>query len=138
MATENTENYDPKFFIYPTTLEAKAASLERIAPMLKGKVEALDICNVPIDPEKLNRTARPMYGEVPEGAACVPTGRVYISSNEFVIFREIAKMIARGTEWNKKARIVLEYDPQMEKMTIATFMEPGEADAPECQESSLD
>lgn len=50
MATENTENYNPKFCIYPTTLEAEAASLERIAPMLKGN--RANTCNVPMNKDK--------------------------------------------------------------------------------------
>ena len=54
-----------------------------------------------------------------------------MSSNYFIVLREIADTIVNGTVWNKKARIVLEYDPLEPKMTLTTFMEPDEAPRPE-------
>lgn len=57
----------------------------------------------------------------------VESRHVSLDSKEFVVLREIAKIIAEGTMWNKSARIVLEYDPQKERMRISTFMKADEA-----------
>lgn len=57
----------------------------------------------------------------------VSTNHVNMQSDFFVALREIARMFVNGTEWNKKARIVLNYDPQEPRMTIETFMEQGES-----------
>lgn len=95
---------------------------------------AAEIFQVPIDPEKMNQLARRVDEADTQKWPCVPTDRVYIPSSCFVVFREIAKMIIRGTAWNKKARIVLEYDPQDAKMSIVTFMEPDAAHSRERDE----
>lgn len=68
----------------------------------------------------------------------VETGHVTLNSNMFVVLREIARLIVRGSEWNKKSRIVLEYDPQQEKMRITTFMTADEAALRASQESTPD
>lgn len=68
----------------------------------------------------------------------VSTNRVNMQSNFFVALREIARMLVNGTEWNKKARIVLEYDPKKPRMTIETFMEQGESIPLEDREDFLD
>ena len=44
----------------------------------------------------------------------------------FIGMREIANVIYRTTSYKKKARIVLEYDPHQEKMTLSTFTEDAE------------
>lgn len=44
----------------------------------------------------------------------------------FVVMQEIANVIYRTTDYKKKARIVLEYDPRREKMTLSTFTEDAE------------
>jgi hypothetical protein len=38
----------------------------------------------------------------------------------------LARVIHEGTAWNKKARIVLEYDPQQEALSIVTIMRYGD------------
>ena len=55
----------------------------------------------------------------------VETDHFWCDANFFVVLREMARMFVNGTEWNKKARIVLDYDPQKPNMTITTFMEEG-------------
>ena len=95
--------------------------------------------DAPIDPERVF-AVRDIWETSfrPEDSDVVATRHVSLDSKCFVILREIAKMFVNGTKWNKKARIVLEYDPQAEKMAIKTFMEYGEADAPAHQELSRD
>ena len=95
---------------------------------------AAEIFQVPIDPEKMNQLARRANEADTKEWSCIPTDRVYIPSNFFVVIREIAKMIVEGTVWNKKARVVLEYDPQDAKMSIVTFMEPDAAHSRERDE----
>lgn len=65
----------------------------------------------------------------------VPTGRVSVSSNLFPIMLKAMQQIVQGTRWDKKARIVLEYDPQNKKMEIVSFMESAESVLLEGRES---
>ena len=61
------------------------------------------------------------------GSEYAQTGHITLDSDTFVVLREIVRVIFRGIECKKKSRIVLEYDPQQEKMRIATFMTADEA-----------
>ena len=63
-----------------------------------------------------------------------PTNRMAVNPRCFVFLRELARLIVNGTEWNKKARIVLEYDPDEPKMEIKTFMQRDEALKPSDRE----
>jgi len=65
--------------------------------------------------------------------AVIPTANVSTDSRFFSAIISIAQIIADGTKYNKKARIVLEYDPQMPKMQITTYMSRDEAPQPEAQ-----
>lgn len=56
----------------------------------------------------------------------VVTGCFHIQSNVFTTFIHLARVIHEGTAWNKKARIVLEYDPQQEALSIVTIMPYGD------------
>lgn len=100
---------------------------------------ANDYMTYPIDPDRL-LGMRDVWATSlqPEEHDVVPTRHVSLESKCFVILREIAKMFVDGTKWDKKARIVLEYDPHAERLVIKTFMEYGEADAPEARKSSWD
>lgn len=62
------------------------------------------------------------------------TDACFFPSEFFVVLRAISRVIFKGTEWNKKARIVFEYDPQQKKMTVSSFMESGELSQGEGQE----
>lgn len=64
-----------------------------------------------------------------------PTRRIDIRSEAFVAIYELARSIVEGAAWNKKARIVLEYDPQASKMPITVFMESAELPPPGDRES---
>ena len=57
----------------------------------------------------------------------VITNHLEIASESFVFLNELCRVIFTGTEWNKKARIVLEYDPQQKLMQIMTLMDRDEA-----------
>lgn len=98
-----------------------------------------NICNIPINPEALHEIReRWDPGDFPGDTAVVPTASVAAKADTFVLLREIARVIVNGTEWNKKARIVLEYDPQAEKLEIKTFMERDEATPVADRQSWLD
>ena len=97
----------------------------------------LDERSIPIDPGRdvelyLDRikeldTENEYRGE---DTALVITNQVSPSANVFIVLREIARSFVNGTKWNKKACVVLEYDPQQDKMSITSFMERGEEDPP--------
>ena len=57
----------------------------------------------------------------------VITNHLEIASESFVFLNELCRVIFTGTEWNKKAQIILEYDPQKEKMLVTTAMNRKEA-----------
>ena len=44
----------------------------------------------------------------------------------FAIFFELMRKIANCIEWNKKARIVVEYDPRQRMFSVAVVKERGE------------
>ena len=92
------------------------------------------ISDIPINPEAIERERIHHYPcNSPGDTTLTPTSGVYIRSEGFVAMREIADAICQGTRWNKKARIVVEYDPSQEKMSIMTFMESSElAQEKEC------
>ena len=109
--------------------EAAAVSRDRVKPILLS-----GICNTPINPDGMRKMATDylyLNKTRVRGVECVPTYTVQMKSDFFIVLREIADTILKGTVWNKKARIVLEYDPQEPKMTLTTFMEPDEAPRPE-------
>ena len=86
------------------------------------------ICDLPINPHALHEIREQWNPrDYPGETVVVPTASFAAKADTFVLLREIARMIVTGTEWNKKARIVLEYDPQAEKLEIKTFMERDEA-----------
>ena len=48
---------------------------------------------------------------------------VYVRTDYFVAFLEIAKLIGRVLQWNRKGRLVLDYDPKKAKFTLAAIRE---------------
>lgn len=86
----------------------------------------LNMCDTPISPNDMQRLyAR--HDENPdrfnsEHLNC-PTGHVGLDSRMFVMLLETMRSVVEATDWNKPARIVLEYDPRVEKMHIVTFTE---------------
>ena len=83
-------------------------------------------CSIPIDASiKGSKLPREYFSDKPFPAefACVPTARLSMNSNAFAFLTEIARIITEGTKWNKKARIILEYDPNEPKMQITSYME---------------
>ena len=54
------------------------------------------------------------------------TNVLEIPSESFVFLNELCRLIFTGTQWDKKAQIILEYDPQQEKMLITTAMDRRE------------
>lgn len=91
--------------------------------------------NIPIQPGTFQSVLdawnpNSIYGHTP----VVPTNRMSVNPRCFVFLRELARLIVNGTEWNKKARIVLEYDPDAPKMEVRTFMERDAALPPSDRE----
>lgn len=97
-----------------------------------------EFCDIPIHPKDgpqmivENERDRAAFAE---SHCTVPTGHTSLSSNAFPAMLAVMQQIVQGTRWDKKARIVLEYDPQAEKMEIDVFMESPATDHPGDQES---
>ena len=86
------------------------------------------ISDIPINPEEIREgyVHHLTTGE-PSESLLTPTCCISVpAQHSFVLIRELGNAIYAGTRWNKKARIVLEYDPSYEKMSIMTFMESSE------------
>lgn len=58
-----------------------------------------------------------------EGKELIPTQIGTFRSSLFIAFMELAETICSGLDWNKKGRIVVEYDPQQRNFHVATFQE---------------
>lgn len=85
-----------------------------------------DFRDIPIDVSAAGRTFFDhCEGKTTEGQKTVLTGGISVASQVFIALREMMDAVVRGTDWNKKTRIVLEYDPQSRKMELLTF---GSAD----------
>lgn len=48
-------------------------------------------------------------------------GHMYIKAEAFVAVLEMAKFIGRVLQWNRKGRLVIEYDPEKAKFTLAAI-----------------
>ena len=79
-----------------------------------------------IDPLKLWSDGKLINNENTDWNENVVTGCFHIQSNVFTTFVHLARVIHERTAWNKKARIVLEYDPQQEALSIVTIMPYGD------------
>lgn len=94
-------------------------------------VEMMQMCEIPIDPVALGKAKAELLGnpyEFIQGKKVVPTGIASIHANVFVAFLELAGDIYAGLDWNKKGRIVVEYNPQEPKFQVATFQEASDLD----------
>ena len=92
-----------------------------------------ELCDIPINPTdntKMVIEADLHRESFAKEHLVTPTRHINVRSVAFIVIRELARAIANGTDWNKKARIVLEYDPQAEKMPITIFMESDELPPP--------
>ena len=89
-------------------------------------MQQIQACDIPISPDDMRRVyvshdANPEKFRS-EHIIC-PTGHVSINSKLFVMLLETMRSIVDATDWDKRTRIVLEYDPRVEKMNIVTFTE---------------
>lgn len=97
-----------------------------------------EFCDIPIKPnDSVELLCEYDRGRAAFAAAhpVCPTRRIAVRPEAFVAIRELARAIVEGTAWDKKARIVLEYDPQAPKMPITVFMESDELPPPGDRES---
>lgn len=89
------------------------------------------LCDLPIDPKQLQADCLEALAHPEEHAdahANVITAKTSFAAKDgFLLVREIARVIYNGTAWHKKARIVLEYDPQEERLTVCSMTAKGEA-----------
>lgn len=93
------------------------------------------LLTVPIDPDEMRKQyCRHMNG-IANREALEITNQVYFPSSVFIVLQEIGRVFCEGTKWNKKARIVFEYDPEKKKMCVSSLMESAELDREEDQES---
>lgn len=71
-----------------------------------------------IDPARLNLDAREA-----KTFGIRNVQRRWIRSEAFIAIWEIMRLIAESTSFDKKSRIVLEYDPECEKFSVVTVTE---------------
>lgn len=63
----------------------------------------------------------------PEDTELVATDSMSVEGEKFFApLLRLAQLMHEGTRWNKKARIVLEYDPGVNRIHITSFMAKGE------------
>ena len=55
-----------------------------------------------------------------------PSGHSSVRSEVFIAIWDMMETIVKGVDWQKKARIVLEYDPQERKMELTTYQTTDE------------
>ena len=55
-----------------------------------------------------------------------PTKHSSVNAYVFIAIWDMMDSIAKGVDWRKKARIVLEYDPQERKMELTTYQTTDE------------
>lgn len=97
-----------------------------------------EFCDIPINPKDgpgmiaAASADREMFAE---SHAVIPTGHVSLPANAFPAMLAVMQQIVQGTVWDKKARVVLEYDPQAKKAEIDVFMESPAKDHPGDRES---
>lgn len=87
--------------------------------------------DIPIDPtqrvqEYLEDYFRQERGETAENHPLTPTRHFGMRNKHFVGVLELMRAIVDGVKWNQKCRVVVEYDPEKEKISVTTFMESGE------------
>lgn len=90
-----------------------------------------DIRDIPIDPAKRLRDYWEGYfreerSKAPENHLLTATRHFGMKSESFVGVLELVRAISDGVRWDKKCRVVVEYDPEKEKVSVTTFMESGE------------
>lgn len=85
----------------------------------------------PINPGALAEMKKTLYSDpygFIEGKTTVPTQCMSIKNEVFVALLEMASAISAGLDWDKKGRIVLEYDPSARRFEVVTFQEVCDLD----------
>lgn len=85
-----------------------------------------ELCSMPIEPGRFRNMKAELHADPDrfiEGKKVIPTQIATIDTKAFVAFLELAGDIYAGLDWSKKGRIVVEYDPQDKKFSVATFQE---------------
>lgn len=102
-----------------------------------------EFCKIPIDPGRerdplMKESFAYMEPDYPKENVSARTFVWGFDSKVFVAQMEIARLIHTFLQYDKKARIVLEYDPGQERMSISGYMERDEAIQRAHQEFHLD
>ena len=99
---------------------------------MAGRSELMEsLGRIPICPEKIRDDKREYFTrpyEFIDGMKVVPTRILSVNTRFMVEFLELAREIYDGLDWNKKGRIVVEYDPQAKKFRFITFQEAKDLD----------
>lgn len=82
------------------------------------------IVRMPINPEELNDEARKESFQGCEKSIGRTINRRWVKAEAFIAIWDLAKLISEGMSFEKKSRIVLEYDPECGKFAVVTIMEP--------------
>lgn len=91
------------------------------------------ICDVPIDPERMHEDMKSVHmDDDPDKESfrrlhkVWPVSGISVNSEWFAVFLAACQAIAEGCSHDKKARIVLEYDPEQRKTELAVYQESTE------------
>lgn len=98
---------------------------------MENKRHITDLCDMPINPKALSDMKAELSFDPDrfiEGKKVIPTQVLSINSHVFIAFIELAGSLYAGLDWNKKGRIVVEYDPRDRKFEVATFQEAEDLD----------
>lgn len=85
-------------------------------------------CEIPIAAEKVSKNISFFLGESTASGnlPTTPTGYNGAKGKYFTVLWSFLDTILKGTSYNKKSRIVIEYDPEADSVTVTTFTESGE------------
>ena len=90
----------------------------------------------PISPQRAIQEQM-AYGSDPEAYRAThevyPAGFTSVRSETLIALWDMMDAIVKGVDWQKKARIVLEYDPREKKMGVTVFRSADETQTTEDQ-----
>ncbi|MBR3740603.1 MAG: hypothetical protein IKN04_09120 [Clostridia bacterium] len=109
----------PRLIVAQNEEAAKEESEKRIASQ----------CDLPIDIGRSageNLSYQIDHEAFKKARILYPAGHSSVLSEVFIAIWDMMDAIVKGTDWRKKARIVLEYDPRERKMELTVFRSTDE------------
>ena len=119
MTFQEIQTGERKVTVFPDAEGAKEESEKRVA----------GLCDIPIGVE--NSANEDLAYQIDHEAfkkshVLYPSRHSSARSEVFISLWDMMETIVKGVDWQKKARIVLEYDPQERKMELTTYQTTDE------------